>query len=456
MAVHAGSTGQGGDGGMESALWGSRRAPRGNRPSLRAGPGPGCWERCWHVGGGRPWPGALRGGGNPKAPRGERSLLASCGLAGPQGGQSLPSVGPRPGCQSLPLGLHDPSREPPRVQLEPDGPCPHCGGCVQSPGQTDCSPVGGSAGWLPRPSRRGYQPVPEGTSHLAVGGGPWLAAPTALDSKVHPGLSPAAGSPVTTALAGGAWGSSPRPLPAFLRCHPPPDHLPDANGPAQPGERRGPPGASLRVAPVATAQGTWVLSSLLWDPVSPFTAPAPLGQSTPGGIGSSIVPGVVPRQGLHVTVSPTGNVRGLLPHPLGSLLMWGVQGRCGSLPSQPLLGRHQEARPLTGAGSPWGPGPLRTALAPSQSPTCPGGCLCTQQGFLPPPDPPGRGLESMVNTPVSVFPSVDGSRASPDQARSSGCPRCPQARRKDVSTGGLNGPGLPKGLAPPVTGAARQ
>lgn len=46
---------------------------------------------------------------------------------------------------------------------------------------------------------------------------------------------------------------------------------------------------------------------------------------------------------------------GLLSHPLGSLLRLGVQGPCASLPCQR----------LTGAWSPQGPGPLRTAAAPS-------------------------------------------------------------------------------------------
>ncbi|XP_060981610.1 collagen alpha-1(I) chain-like [Dama dama] len=167
------------------------------------------------------------------------------------------------------------------------GPVPAAG----SRGQSPCP-------WLPL----GAQPQP-GT-RLGAGAGR-LRQDSTLGCLAGGGHSIKASGP--PGPAAGFTGS-----PSSYGTEPPvPDHLPDTNGPAQPGEGRGPPGASLLAAPAATAQGNLGPQlSALGPPVSPFTAPAPLGQSTPGGLSSSIVPGVVPRQGLRVTVSPAGNVRG--------------------------------------------------------------------------------------------------------------------------------------------------
>lgn len=57
---------------LPQLLWGSRTAPRGDRPSLRAGPGPGCWERCWRVGGGSPGLGRCGEAATRRLPRGEK------------------------------------------------------------------------------------------------------------------------------------------------------------------------------------------------------------------------------------------------------------------------------------------------------------------------------------------------------------------------------------------------
>lgn len=136
-----------------------------------------------------------------------------------------------------------------------------------------------------------------------------------------------------------------------------------------------------------------------------------------------------------------------------------------------------------------GPGPPEGGLSPFPKPHTPQGGSLHPAGLLAPTRP--HRLRSGVNGghPVSVFPSVNGrtsqlsvlgqasgglppgqwsgvnrrpgreggrspSRASSEQAGSSGCPRCPHASCEDVGTGGPNGAGLPEGLAPPVTGAA--
>lgn len=213
---------------------------------------------------------------------------------------------------------------------------------------------------------------------------PGWGPPQLWTQKLHPSLSPTAGSPVTTVLARGAWGSSPHPLPAFLRCH---THPPQTTSRMLMG-----PG-SLGRDEANWAPPCW---QQLW--------PQPRGPISPhlSALGHPVRPPALhcacPTRAEHARQTwllhcawrgPSPGPPhcclscwehgGLLPHLLGSLLRLGVRGPCGSLPCQP----------LTGAGSPQGPGPLRAVSAPSRSPTRPRGGLCTQQGFLPLPDPTG-------------------------------------------------------------------
>lgn len=248
------------------------------------------------------------------------------------------------------------------------------------------------------PPAGGTSWYPEGTGHPAVGGGPWLGAPTALDSKAAP--QPEPHSWLACDHCAGPWGLGVlSPSPPFLPAvpHTPPQTTsrmlmgpgslgrdeanwappcwqqlwPQPRGPISPhlsalGHPVRPPALHCACPTRAEhARQTWLLHCA-WRGPSPGPPHCCLSCWEHGG---------------------------LLPHLLGSLLRLGVRGPCGSLPCQP----------LTGAGSPQGPGPLRAVSAPSRSPTRPRGGLCTQQGFLPPPDPTGRGLESMVDTPSQFF-----------------------------------------------------